>query len=64
MSDEEYQKYLEEMMCRMDEHASEELRLYWDYRDHASGYIGASTRSEIDYADAAGKVIQYLEPLS
>ena len=28
------------------------------------GYIGSSTRSEIDYAEKLGKPITYLEPLS
>ena len=27
------------------------------------GYIGSSTRSEIDYAAASGKPIRYLEPV-
>ena len=27
------------------------------------GYIGSSTRSEIEYALATGKVVRYLEPL-
>ena len=29
---------------------------------NAGGYIGSSTRSEIDYAAAHGKTIEYLEP--
>ena len=28
---------------------------------NVGGYIGASTRSEIEYAAAAGKAIRYLE---
>lgn len=31
---------------------------------NVGGYIGASTRSEIAYAEAHGKPIHYLEPLS
>lgn len=30
---------------------------------NVGGYVGASTRSEIEYAKAHGKVIRYLEPL-
>jgi hypothetical protein len=30
---------------------------------NVEGYIGSSTRGEIDYATAAGKPIRYLEPL-
>ncbi len=29
---------------------------------NVGGYIGSSTRSEIDYAEAAGKPVRYLEP--
>ena len=29
---------------------------------NVGGYIGSSTRSEIDYAQATGKEIRYLEP--
>ncbi len=29
---------------------------------NAGGYIGSSTRSEIEYAVAAGKAVKYLEP--
>ena len=29
---------------------------------NVGGYIGASTRSEIEYAKAAGKAVRYLEP--
>lgn len=32
------------------------------YVINVGGYIGESTRSEIDYAAAAGKGIRYLEP--
>ena len=28
------------------------------------GYIGSSTRSEIEYAEASGKPVRYLEPMS
>ena len=31
---------------------------------NVGGYIGSSTRSEIDYAIATGKKVNYLEPLS
>ena len=31
---------------------------------NVGGYIGSSTRSEIEYAKATGKVIRYLEPRS
>ena len=31
---------------------------------NVGGYIGSSTRSEIEYAKAAGKSIRYLEPRS
>ena len=30
---------------------------------NVGGYIGSSTRSEIEYAIATGKVVNYLEPL-
>ena len=30
---------------------------------NVGGYIGASTRSEIDYAKATGKEVRYLEPV-
>lgn len=33
------------------------------YVINVGGYIGASTRSEIDYAAASGKPIRYLEPV-
>ena len=29
---------------------------------NVGGYIGSSTRSEIEYAAAAGKAVRYLEP--
>ena len=29
---------------------------------NVGGYIGSSTRSEIDYATATGKAVNYLEP--
>jgi hypothetical protein len=29
---------------------------------NVGGYIGSSTRSEIEYATATGKAIRYLEP--
>ncbi len=32
------------------------------YVINVGGYIGSSTRSEIEYAEATGKPIQYLEP--
>ena len=32
------------------------------YVINVGGYIGASTRSEIDYALAHGKKVEYLEP--
>lgn len=31
---------------------------------NVDGYIGSSTRSEIEYATATGKVIRYLEPVT
>jgi hypothetical protein len=31
---------------------------------NVGGYIGSSTRSEIEYAKARGKTIEYLEPTS
>ena len=31
---------------------------------NVGGYIGSSTRSEIEYADATGKTVQYLEPVT
>ncbi len=31
---------------------------------NVGGYIGSSTRSEIDYAKATGKAVEYLEPVS
>ena len=31
---------------------------------NVGGYIGASTRSEIEYAVATGKAVRYLEPVS
>ena len=31
---------------------------------NVGGYIGSSTRSEIDYAKATGKTVEYLEPVS
>ena len=30
---------------------------------NVGGYIGSSTRSEIDYATATGKAVRYLEPV-
>ena len=33
------------------------------YVINVGGYIGSSTRSEIDYAKAAGKPVQYLEEI-
>ena len=30
---------------------------------NVGGYIGSSTRSEIEYATATGKTVQYLEPI-
>ena len=30
---------------------------------NVGGYIGSSTRSEIEYAKAAGKAVRYLEPM-
>lgn len=32
------------------------------YVINMGGYIGSSTRSEIEYASATGKTIHYLEP--
>lgn len=32
------------------------------YVINVGGYIGASTRSEIEYAKATGKAVRYLEP--
>ncbi len=32
------------------------------YVINVGGYIGSSTRSEIEYAEAAGKTVNYLEP--
>ena len=31
---------------------------------NVGGYIGSSTRSEIEYATATGKPVNYLEPMS
>ena len=31
---------------------------------NVGGYIGSSTRSEIEYATATGKTVNYLEPMS
>jgi hypothetical protein len=31
---------------------------------NVGGYIGSSTRSEIEYAKATGKSVEYLEPIS
>jgi hypothetical protein len=31
---------------------------------NAGGYIGPSTRSEIEYASKTGKPVKYLEPIS
>ncbi len=31
---------------------------------NVGGYIGSSTRSEIEYAEASGKPVRYLEPVS
>jgi hypothetical protein len=31
---------------------------------NVGGYIGSSTRSEIEYAKSHGKTVEYLEPLS
>lgn len=31
------------------------------YEINVGGYIGSSTRSEIDYATATGKLVNYLE---
>jgi hypothetical protein len=31
---------------------------------NVGGYIGSSTRSEIEYAKAHGKTIEYLEPIN
>jgi hypothetical protein len=31
---------------------------------NVGGYIGSSTRSEIEYAKAIGKSVEYLEPIS
>jgi len=33
------------------------------YVINVGGYIGSSTRSEIDYAVAAGKLVHYLEAI-
>lgn len=33
------------------------------YVINVGGYIGSSTRSEIDYAKAHGLIVNYLEPL-
>jgi hypothetical protein len=30
---------------------------------NVGGYIGSSTRSEIEYATGTGKVVRYLEPV-
>lgn len=30
---------------------------------NVGGYIGSSTRSEIEYAQATGKIVRYLEPI-
>jgi hypothetical protein len=32
------------------------------YVINVGGYIGSSTRSEIEYAEATGKAVRYLEP--
>ena len=34
------------------------------YVINVGGYIVASTRSEIEYAEATGKMVRYLEPMS
>jgi hypothetical protein len=34
------------------------------YVINVGGYIGSSTRSEIEYAKSHGKTVEYLEPLS
>ncbi|MBO4412332.1 MAG: hypothetical protein J5794_09145 [Lachnospiraceae bacterium] len=34
------------------------------YVINVEGYIGSSTRSEIEYAEAAGKPVRYLEQIS
>ena len=34
------------------------------YVINVGGYIGSSTRSEIEYAEAAGKPVRYLEQIS
>lgn len=31
---------------------------------NVGGYIGSSTQSEIEYASATGKTVNYLEPMS
>ena len=31
---------------------------------NVGGYIGSSTRSEIEYATATGKIVRYLEPVA
>ena len=31
---------------------------------NVGGYIGTSTRSEIEYAASTGKIVRYLEPIS
>ena len=31
---------------------------------NVGGYIGSSTRSEIEYAKTAGKTVKYLEPVT
>ena len=37
---------------------------YGIYVINVGGYIGQSTRSEIDYALSQGKTVEYLEPIS
>lgn len=36
----------------------------WVFVLNVGGYIGDSTRSEIEYAEATGKPVYYLEPIS
>lgn len=33
------------------------------YKINVGGYVGASTRSEIEYAQATGKAVGYLEEI-
>lgn len=51
--------------ARMDELHKRKIDLAdWVYVLNVDGYIGESTRSEIEYAQRLGKPVRYLEPTS